>query len=98
MGVTAPGSPAAAAPGIHAVSPNPFNPVTRIRFGITKFGHVILTVHDVTGRVVERLVDGRMPAGVHEVTWGAGDVPSGVYFARLVTPGGTYTRKLVVAK
>jgi hypothetical protein len=39
-----------------------------------------------------------MPAGDHEVTWDAGGIASGVYFARLTTPEGSYTTKLVVMK
>jgi len=85
-------------PGIASVTPNPFNPTTRIRFGVVHEGPVDLTVYDVAGRVVERLVHDTMPAGNHEVTWSAGGVASGVYFARLTSPEGNHTTKLVVMK
>jgi hypothetical protein len=85
-------------PGIASVTPNPFNPTTRIRFGVVQEGSIDLTVYDVAGRVVEHLVHETMPAGDHEVTWDAGGIASGVYFARLTTPEGSYTTKLVVMK
>jgi len=85
-------------PGISSVTPNPFNPTTRIRFGVVHEGQVDLTVFDVAGRVVERLVHENMPAGDHEVTWNASGLASGVYFARLTTPEGNYTTKVAVMK
>ena len=44
-------------------SPNPFNPVTTIRFDLPRAGHVKLSVFNVKGELVSSLVDGRMPAG-----------------------------------
>jgi len=85
-------------PGIVSVSPNPFNPTTRIRFGVLLEGPVDLTVYDVAGRVVERLVHQTMPAGRHEAIWNANGTASGVYFVRLATPEGEYTYKLVMMK
>jgi hypothetical protein len=85
-------------PGIASVNPNPFNPATRIHFGVVQGGAVDLVVYDVAGRLVARLVHQTLPAGGHEVMWEAGDIASGVYFARLQTPDGTYTHKLVVTK
>jgi hypothetical protein len=93
-----PDTPHRATPGIATVTPNPFNPVATIRFGVVNEGIVDLAVYDVAGRLVARLVHESMPAGNHDVTWDAGGVASGVYFARLTTPDGTFTRKLVVTK
>ena len=85
-------------PGIHSVTPNPFNPVTRIRYGVTQAGPARLVIYDVAGRVVARLIDENKPAGEYEVPWNADAVSSGVYFARLTTPEGAYTSKLIVVK
>jgi len=84
--------------GIASVTPNPFNPVTTIRFGVVTAGTVDLTVFDVAGRLVAHLAHGAMPAGEHAIVWEADGVASGVYFARLTTPDGTWTRKLVIAR
>jgi hypothetical protein len=64
-------------------SPNPFNPVTRISYSISTTRHVRLGVFDVTGRLVEELVNETKQAGRYVAEWDAGNVPSGVYFFRL---------------
>jgi sugar lactone lactonase YvrE len=97
-GLEAQSQPPRVTPGIASINPNPFNPVARIHFGVVQGGTVDLAVYDVAGRLVARLVHQTLPGGGHEVTWEAGDIASGVYFARLQTPDGTYTRKLVVTK
>jgi len=84
-------------------SPNPFNPVTTIMFELAAPGEVSVTVYDVSGRMIRSLVDGRLPAGMHEVTWngldGSGSaVASGVYFYRLVAGEVVQTRKMVLLR
>jgi hypothetical protein len=83
--------------------PNPFNPTTSIRFDLARSAHVTLTVYDVGGRVVRRLVDAHVPASSRTVVWDGRDdrgtrVATGVYFARLVTPALVETRKMVLIK
>jgi len=68
--------------------PNPFNPSTKIAFGIKDPVHVALNIYDVTGRLVRVLVDDRLEAGYYEETWDGRDdsghpVSSGVYFCKL---------------
>jgi hypothetical protein len=79
-------------------APNPFNPATRISYTIPRSGHVRLAVWDVTGRLVERLVDRPHAAGEHFVIWDAGSLPSGIYFYRLETDDLIETRKLILLK
>jgi len=72
--------------------PNPANPGTRIGYHLVSAGAITLTIHDVTGRRVRTLLDSVLPAGQGEVHWNgqtddARPLPSGVYFARLQTPG-----------
>jgi uncharacterized protein (DUF362 family) len=72
--------------------PNPFNPSTMIVFYLPRNEHVMLKVYDVTGREIETLVDGEVPAGEHRLQWNATGLASGVYLCRLqvVDPvGGT---------
>lgn len=82
--------------------PNPFNPVTHIRYGVPAGGaHVALRVFDVQGRLVSTLHDGYAGAGYHTATWNgrseSGEkVQSGVYFFRLETPRGIETRKMTL--
>ena len=79
-------------------SPNPFNPSTAISFQLPSARDVKLTVYDVSGREVAVLVDGYQPAGYHKVTFEAGDLPSGVYFARLQAGDFQGVRKLLLVK
>ena len=65
--------------------PNPFNPATRIRYALPEPASARLTIYDVLGREVSLLVDRQQAAGTYEVTFEAGDLPSGVYFYRLET-------------
>ncbi|MCH7574217.1 MAG: choice-of-anchor B family protein [Candidatus Marinimicrobia bacterium] len=68
--------------------PNPFNATTTLEFGLPGDDVVTLTVHDLLGREVSRLDLGWHNAGRHSVTWDAGELPSGIYFARLTTKAG----------
>ena len=68
--------------------PNPFNASTVIRFSLRRDEQVELTVFDVLGRVVRRLVAERLPAGIHDMRWDGRDetghqIASGVYVVSL---------------
>ncbi|MBD3349462.1 MAG: T9SS type A sorting domain-containing protein [Candidatus Eisenbacteria bacterium] len=83
--------------------PNPFNPITTIRFAVPKTGRIKLTVYDIAGRQVRRLIDGLSAPGRHEATWDGRDdagerVASGVYFLRLEDGHSIASRKLVLLK
>jgi hypothetical protein len=78
--------------------PNPFNPSTNIRYDVPSGERVTLTVYNLIGEVVARLVDAVKPPGEYTVRWNAGGVPSGVYFYRLQAGKFTQTKKLVLMK
>jgi hypothetical protein len=84
--------------------PNPFNPVTTIRYQVRTAGPVTLRVYNVAGQLVRTLVDGTVEAGVmHETDWrGINDagmpVSSGVYFYKLTARDYTETKKMVLLK
>ena len=78
--------------------PNPFNPLTRIRFEIPDAAPVRLVVYDMLGRVMQTLVDGSLDAGQHEVTFDATGLSSGMYLYRLETPAATQVRFMTVLK
>ncbi len=90
--------------GLRQNVPNPFNPVTTIAYEVPAGGgRVTLQVFDVGGRLVATLVDGAEPEGERSVTWRGVDeegreLPSGVYFYRLVAPGYETTRKMLLLK
>ena len=76
--------------------PNPFNPSSTIQYSLPYACDVQLSIFDLEGREIARLVDGGMPSGMHSIVWNAGDAASGVYFARLQAAGSVATRKLIL--
>lgn len=78
--------------------PNPFNPLTTIRFEASSAGRVRLDVTDASGRRVRTLADGRYAAGIHSVRMDASGLASGVYIVRLEAEGFTASRKIAVVK
>ncbi len=78
--------------------PNPFNPTTTISFALPKSSPVTLSVYNILGQEVARLVDGPMAAGTHQVTFEASNMASGIYFYRLQTDGFSEQRKMVLMK
>lgn len=83
--------------------PNPFNPVTTIKYSIAHDEDVNLVIYDVGGRRVRTLVDARQRADVYKVTWdGINDdgqrVASGMYFYKFAAGKFVQTRKMVLLK
>jgi len=80
--------------------PNPFNPLTTIRFNIPfETQHATsLQLFDINGRSVESLVNRVMQTGQYEIEWSASGMPSGVYFAELVSGNYRQVQKLVLMK
>jgi subtilisin family serine protease len=78
--------------------PNPFNPETRIRFMLPDASDVSIDVFDVLGRHVTRLVDSRLEAGSHSVSFNGSGLGSGVYFYRMQAGTTVFTRKMMLLK
>jgi len=83
--------------------PNPFNPVTSIKFAIPRSDQVELAVYNLRGQRVALLMDQVLEAGSHSVTWTGRDdsgrvVSSGTYFYRLVVDGEKLTGKMLLMK
>jgi hypothetical protein len=84
-------------------NPNPFNPTTTLRFGLSRAGRVDLAVYDISGRKVTILAEGHHPAGEFLAVWDGRDsdgreVSSGVYLARVVAGEFEATSKMVLLK
>lgn len=85
-------------PTLFDSQPNPFNPVTRIRYVLPRREFVTLSVYDVQGREVARLIDRIQPAGEHVQEWDARGFASGIYFYRLSAGRYHETRRMVLLK
>jgi hypothetical protein len=83
---------------LHSNYPNPFNPVTTIRFELQMQMAVRLDVFDVAGKRVASLCNGIFPPGMHDVSWAASNAASGVYFVRLTAGDRVATRRLLLLK
>lgn len=83
---------------IDAIYPNPLNPRTTIVFSLPEGGWVLLTVYDLLGREVTRLVDSPHEAGRHSVEWNASDVSSGMYFIRIQTGSFAEVKKVMTVR
>ncbi len=90
-------------PSLAACLPNPFHSHTQISYALPAASNVTLQVYDATGRPVRTLANGLQNAGTYSVSWDARDtegkqVPCGVYFYRLDTPGFLSVKQAVVTR
>ncbi|MDA3871795.1 MAG: T9SS type A sorting domain-containing protein [Candidatus Marinimicrobia bacterium] len=78
--------------------PNPFNPTTTISYDLPNSSFVTISVYDITGNLVENLINENKEAGSYSVKWNASNISSGIYLYRLVTNDFVSTKKLVLLK
>ena len=83
--------------------PNPFNPDTRIKYGLTQDGYVSFMVHDLMGRKVKSLVSLEKDAGYHSIRWDATNdfgesVSAGMYFYTIQAGEFRQTKKMILLK
>ena len=100
----APAPRSTAALSIESVHPNPFNPLTTVRWRVKHATTVDVEVLDAAGRRVATLATGRdVTAGAHTTRWDGRDdggmaVASGVYHVRVSTPAATRTSRVVLVR
>ncbi len=78
--------------------PNPFNPITKVEFHLKAAGKVQLKIYNTLGEEIATLVNAEMPAGVHQVSFNALDLPSGIYFYKLLFNDFTASKKMLFLK
>jgi len=79
--------------------PNPFNPVTTIRFGIAKESRVNLIIFNTLGEEVAVLLNNEFKdAGTYDVTFNASSLASGTYIYRLQAGDVVFTKKMILTK
>lgn len=88
---------------LHDNYPNPFNPVTNIKFDLPKAGRVSLRIFDLSGRLVRTLVDENLARATHSYQWDGVDnggrrVSSGTYYYRVQTEQASQTGKMMLIK
>lgn len=78
--------------------PNPFNPSTTINFSVQQAGNVTMSVYNLLGQQVATLVDQKMQAGSHSVTFDASALSSGTYIYRITSGEFVQTKKMMLIK
>ena len=78
--------------------PNPFNPSTKIKFSIPELSYVTIKIFDILGNEIETLINNEKPSGSYELTWNAGNLPSGIYFYQLKAGEFVETKKMILLK
>lgn len=78
--------------------PNPFNPSTTIKFNLATAGFTSLKIYNVLGKEVANILNGELKAGLHQVSFDASNLPSGVYMYTVSSGSFTESRKMMFLK
>ena len=88
---------------LYPAYPNPFNPMTTLRYGLPEKTFVMLTIYDMLGREITQLINSNQEAGFKSIQWDATDsfgrpVSAGIYVYQIHAGEFVQTRKLVLLK
>lgn len=78
--------------------PNPFNPSTNISYTLPETTPVKIVIYDIIGREVTSLINSVQTPGHYNITYNAADLPTGVYFYKMVTKNGQFIKKMMFIK
>jgi len=78
--------------------PNPFNPSTVIDYSLPVAGRVMITIYDMLGQEVRRVVDAFQQAGFKSIRINMNGLASGVYTYRVVAGSFTSTKRMVLVR
>ena len=78
--------------------PNPFNSTTHISYDLNEALNIKVTISNTKGQQIAVLDHGERATGTYNLTWNADNVPSGIYFIKLITPTVKLTRKVLLVR
>jgi len=83
--------------------PNPFNPVTTLRYDLPEDALVNITIYDIMGRIVRTLINSQQNAGFKSIQWNATNdagspLSAGLYLYKIQADNLVQTRKMVLLK
>ena len=82
--------------------PNPFNPITNIDFGLSEESHIIASIYDISGRLIEEIKNDSFKPGYHSIVWDASNTASGIYILKIKSESNNEvvnkTQKLILLK
>ena len=64
--------------------PNPFNPNTTINYLLNESGYIKMNVYDISGKLVDQIIDGYQVSGQHSLIWNPVNLTSGMYYINLI--------------
>jgi len=88
---------------LHNAYPNPFNPITTLRYDLPENSLVTITIYDMLGRQVKTLINQAQDAGFKSVVWNATNdygkqVSAGIYLYQIQAGEYISTKKMVLLK
>lgn len=84
---------------LHPCYPNPFNPVTSVRYDVPEATEMRVSVYNILGHEVDVLFDGYAEPGRYTIRWdAASQLPSGIYFVRMMTREYSRVQKVTLMK
>ncbi|MBC8310764.1 MAG: T9SS type A sorting domain-containing protein, partial [Candidatus Marinimicrobia bacterium] len=81
-----------------SIYPNPFNPVTTINYELHSDTDVSISVYDIKGGIVEKLINNYQTAGFHKISWNAAEHASGIYIVQMAAGNMNLSQKVVLIK
>jgi hypothetical protein len=84
--------------GLQSIFPNPFNPLTTVKYSLDHPAHTRVSVFNLLGQQVAVLIDEQRPTGLHQVLFDANALPSGQYFISVEADGKRDIRKVILLK
>ena len=78
--------------------PNPFNPVSKIRYQLPKESYVQISLYDILGNEVKKIISDIMNAGYYEFELNGSDLTSGIYFLKMSSNEFNSIKKIILMK
>ena len=85
-------------PVVFSNFPNPFNPSVTINFELSNQNYTNISVYNLLGERIDKLVSDNFSAGNYSLKWDASAFPTGIYFLKFTTPSFSQTRKIMYLK
>jgi hypothetical protein len=78
------------------IFPNPARDLATIDFNIVKSSRIVVEAIDITGQVIQTIIDRQLLEGPFQTSWNVSDLPEGIYYVRILAGSDVATKKVVV--
>lgn len=78
--------------------PNPFNPITKIKYALPYESSTQITIYNIIGEVIRTIAINNDKAGIHEFSFDASGLASGIYSYRITSGNYSATKKMLLLK